>query len=178
MKPHRHSASENIRSDARTFFATSSVYQQRALFRTQRFAELMLDTVFHYRLEGKYKLYEFVVMPDHFHLLITLDASISIEKAIQFVKGGFSFRAKKELGSNSEIWQRGFSESRVLHPEQYLSVKKYIWNNPVAGNWCTVQMNILIVRQEANLRLTCLQRTSGAKARSFYGSGGTAEAMP
>jgi putative transposase len=56
---------------------------------------------------------------------------MSIEKALQFVKGGFSLRAKKELGYNGEIWQRGFSESRVTSAEQYLGIRNYIRNNPI-----------------------------------------------
>jgi len=34
-------------------------------------------------------------MPDHFHLLITPAHEVSLEKAVQLIKGGFSFRAKK-----------------------------------------------------------------------------------
>ncbi len=47
------------------------------------------------------------------HLLITVGAGMSIEKAMQFIKGGFSFRLKKETGYLGEVWQRGFSEVRV-----------------------------------------------------------------
>ena len=131
MKPTRNGDAENIRSHSRTFFATSSVYKRKVLFQTERFAHIMLDTVFHYQREGRYQLHEFVVMPDHFHLLVTLDESISIEKALQFVKGGFSYRARKELDYRWEVWQRGFSETRVLDATAYFDVKDYIWNNPV-----------------------------------------------
>jgi len=39
-------------------------------------------------------------MKNHLHLLLTIDESLSIEKAVQFVKGGFSYRIKKELGKD------------------------------------------------------------------------------
>jgi hypothetical protein len=32
---------------------------------------------------------------------------------MQFIKGGFSYRLRKELGCAGEVWQRGFSEVRV-----------------------------------------------------------------
>jgi len=38
---------------------------------------------------------------------------MTIEKAMQFIKGGFSFRLKQETGHLGEVWQRGFSEVRV-----------------------------------------------------------------
>jgi REP element-mobilizing transposase RayT len=56
-----------------------------------------LDVLLHYRAQGKYLLHELVVMPDHFHLLIT--PRESLERAMQLIKGGFSFRAKEIWGS-------------------------------------------------------------------------------
>jgi putative transposase len=68
-------------------------------------------------------------MPDHFHILIT--PSIALERAVQFIKGGFSFRAKKELESNLEIWQLGFSDHRVRDLGDYQNHVGYIHRNPV-----------------------------------------------
>ena len=34
-------------------------------------------------------------MPNHFHALLTPLSPVTLEKAVQFIKGGFSFRAKK-----------------------------------------------------------------------------------
>jgi putative transposase len=68
-------------------------------------------------------------MPDHFHVLITPQESL--ERAVQFVKGGFSFRAKKELGSSMEIWQRGFSDHRIRDYEDLQIHVGYILRNPV-----------------------------------------------
>jgi putative transposase len=84
-----------------------------------------------YTLAGKFKVHEFVVMPDHFHVLISLDGDTSIERAVQLIKGGFSFRRKKELGLEGEIWQRGFSEVRVIDRTNFLAHKEYIDDNPV-----------------------------------------------
>jgi putative transposase len=60
-----------------------------------------------------------------------VDQSTSIEKAVQFVKGGFSYRAKKELGHQGEIWQNGFTEFRVNDRESFLRSRTYINENPV-----------------------------------------------
>jgi putative transposase len=68
-------------------------------------------------------------MPDHFHILIT--PAVTLERAIQFIKGGFSFRAKKELQSGMEIWQRGFSDHRVRDMRDFEVHVKYIYRNPV-----------------------------------------------
>jgi hypothetical protein len=52
-------------------------------------------------------------MPDHFHMLITVGAEMTVEKAVQLIKGGFAFRAGRELGFRAPVWQKGFSEIRV-----------------------------------------------------------------
>ena len=67
-------------------------------------AGLLVEVLLHYRAERKYLLHEFVVMPDHFHLLLT--PVVTLERAVQFIKGGFSYRAKKEGIFAGEIWER------------------------------------------------------------------------
>jgi putative transposase len=81
-----------------------------------------------------YLFHEFVLMPDHFHLLIS--PLTSLEKAVQLIKGGFSFRAKKELGSNEEVWQRGIADHRIRDAEDYDRHLQYIHLNPVKKHLC------------------------------------------
>ena len=53
------------------------------------------------------------------------------ERAMQLIKGGFSYRARKDLGMKGTVWQRGFSEDRVTSREEFLAFRKYIYENPV-----------------------------------------------
>jgi putative transposase len=94
-------------------------------------ANLLIDVMRSYVAEGKFKINDFVVMPDHFHALITVGTDMTIEKAVQMIKGNFSYRAKKELDYPGEIWQRGFSDERVWDRESFLRHRSYIDNNPV-----------------------------------------------
>jgi putative transposase len=115
----------------RTFFITSSIAGRRALLQTERSAGLLIEILYHYRGQGKYRLHEFVVMPEHFHLLLTVGSDLSIEKALQFVKGGFAFRGGKEFGFLAPVWQHGFADNRVRDVEQFFGYHKYIRENPV-----------------------------------------------
>src|SRR5262249_50051421 len=63
--------------------------------------------------------HEFVVMPDHFHLILTPAPEVSLEKALQYIKGGFSFHAKKELQITSLSWEESFTNHRIRDPEDY-----------------------------------------------------------
>jgi len=70
-------------------------------------------------------------MPDHFHLLLTPAYEVSVEKAVQFVKGRFSYRAKKDLGLASDLWQAGFTQHRIRDADDYSHHQQYILNNPI-----------------------------------------------
>jgi putative transposase len=58
------------------YFITASTFQKRNILKSDRMAGLVLDVLLHYCAQGKYLLHEFVVMPDHFHLLITPQESL------------------------------------------------------------------------------------------------------
>ena len=76
-------------------------------------------------------VHDFVLLPNHVHILMTVPGGMSIEKAMQLVKGSFSFRARKELGFRGEVWQRGYSDVRVLDQRSFQQHREYIENNPV-----------------------------------------------
>jgi putative transposase len=52
-------------------------------------------------------------MRNHVHLILTPAPLVSLEKAMQYIKGGFSYRAAKEKNANYEIWQKGYNERRI-----------------------------------------------------------------
>jgi putative transposase len=129
--PMRNADPTNITAGLRTFFVTSSTLAKRNLLQSNRSAKLFIDVLYHYRLEQKYLLHDFVVMPDHFHVLISVGQELSIERAVQFIKGGFAFRAGRELGFSAPVWERGFSEVRVNDSDAAHRIHKYILQNPV-----------------------------------------------
>ena len=127
MRPTREHATNN----GQTYMITSSTWGRRGLFSREVWAKLLIDTLYYYR-GSAYLLHEFVIMPDHIHILLT--PKTSLEKAVQFVKGGFSYRAKKELGSNMEVWQKGFSDHRIRDANDYRLHQIYVRQNPVRKN--------------------------------------------
>ena len=110
---------------------TSALAGKRNLLQSERCASLFINVLYHYRSERKYLLHDFVVMPDHFHVVITVGHEITIERAVQFIKGGFAFRAGKAFAFRPPVWQRGFSEVRIYDSEPLSRVQEYIARNPV-----------------------------------------------
>ncbi len=87
----------------------------------------MLKTLFDYRDAEKYDLFAFVIMPDHLHLLLRPAPDVSLEKVMQLIKGGFSFRLKSKF----DVWNRGFNETQVMDQKAFVKTKAYIEQNPV-----------------------------------------------
>ena len=119
----------NSPSPTATYFVTSVTFERRRLFQVEANARLFLEILQHYRFEGKYKLHAFVVMPDHVHLLVT-PLSITIERAVGLIKGGFSHR----VGSKFPLWQKGFAGRRMRDAEEFLTRRDYIHQNPVRAH--------------------------------------------
>ena len=131
VKLTRKSDRRNIVVGRRTFFAGCKTHMAERFFEAPNEADLIIDVLRTNTPAGKFKLHDFVVMPDHFHVLLIVDGNTSIERAIQLIKGGYSFRRNKELGLEGEIWPPGFSDIRVRDRKSFLAHKKYIDENPV-----------------------------------------------
>ncbi len=129
--PARNAASSNILQPSRIFFATTNTSMNRRLLQSERNAVLLIDVLLSLVAERKFKLHDFVIMPNHVHLLIEVDGDMSIEKAMQLIKGRFSHRLSHEFGNKGEVWQRGFTEVQVLNRQNLEAHRAYIAENPV-----------------------------------------------
>lgn len=125
MKPTR------VISPPGTYFVTSITWQRRSLFVADPMARLFLQTLYAYRRQAKFRLHAFVLMPEHFHLLLT-SGGIALERAMQLIKGGYSHAVKERLGNGIEIWERGFTDHRIRDAEDWEHHRMYIHRNPVA----------------------------------------------
>lgn len=125
MKPGR------LISPPGTYFVTFSTWQRRKLFVVENNVRLFLTTMYKYRREGRYYLHAFVVMPEHIHLLLTPANNVTIEHAIQLIKGGYSHALGSILGRKREIWQRGFTDHRIRDVQDFSNHQNYIHRNPV-----------------------------------------------
>jgi len=116
--------------ETRTYFVTTVTANRRRAFQVESNANLLVDTLFHYRDQQRFALHAFVVMPDHVHLLLTPAPDVSLEKAVQFVKGGFSHR----LGSRFPVWERSFNEEQIRSHLRFEQCRTYIELNPVRAH--------------------------------------------
>jgi putative transposase len=124
MRPAR----ESVKSGGQTYFDSSQTVARRPFFRHERWVLLMEEVLQHYRGDS-YQLHAYVVMPDHFHIIIS--PRESLERSMQNIKGGFSFRAKRAFDWKFDIWQVGFSDYRIRDLEDGNHHISYMRYNPV-----------------------------------------------
>ena len=124
MRPAR----EQLRNQNAAYFVSTQTAGRKPFFGYERWAKLCEATILHYIGTG-YALHAYVIMPDHLHLLMM--PTETLEKAVQLIKGGFSYRAKRELGWKFDIWQPGFSDHRIRDEEDWTRHLEYIRRNPI-----------------------------------------------
>ena len=158
---------------ARTFFITTKCAGGMHLLQTERNANLLADVLRQNVRAGRFQVHDFVIMPDHLHLLISVPRDITIERAVQHIKGGFSYRLHKELGYRGEVWQRGFGDVRVLDVESFENHRRYIAQNPVRRG-----LVHSVEQYPFTFKAMARQKAAGAKAHSEAQKSGTTEVVP
>jgi putative transposase len=103
----------------------------RNLFQRRETADLVINTIFRYRDAGEFKLHEFVVMPDHIHLLLTVATGSSIQRAMQLIKGGFSHDLRESGKRLNAVWQPRYHDRRIRDGNEYAEIARYIRENPI-----------------------------------------------
>jgi putative transposase len=123
---------------AGAYFVTTHAWQRREIFRQENVANIVVQHLVNCRDRGFYKLHEFVLMPDHLHILLTPGETTSLEKAVQMIKGGSSRIISQTVHFRWPIWQPGFHDRWIRDGREYVGCQNYIRANPVRLGWSMV----------------------------------------
>ncbi|MDR6266304.1 REP-associated tyrosine transposase [Roseobacter sp. N2S] len=101
--------------------------------------EALRDAIRQTQRNWPFKVNAFVVLPNHFHAVITLPAEdAAYSTRVRVIKSRFSRKfARQNLRqshikrSERGIWQRRFWEHHIRGPDDYAAHVRYCWNNPV-----------------------------------------------
>jgi putative transposase len=159
-----------------TYFVTSRTWESRAIFKVAPPSEIFVESLLHYRDTGAYKLHSFVLMPDHFHVLLSPGVETTLERAVQFIKGGSAKRIREALEFRFPVWQRGFSDHRVRDAADFDLHVRYIEQNPVKRGYCATASEFRWCSVAGSCPLDATPQ--GLKPLSRANPFGTAEAVP
>ncbi|MGQ0542930.1 MAG: REP-associated tyrosine transposase [Blastocatellia bacterium] len=141
-----------ISKDYPAFYLTAVTKDRLPIFRTDALAQILCSALDEARRSGKFLIFSFVIMLDHFHLVT--DSKIDSKDILRFVKGIASRRiidhlkennhadsleklriARRSDGSEFMVWQR-HPNTRLLWSEQMLWQRiQYTHLNPVRAGF-------------------------------------------
>jgi putative transposase len=121
---------------------TCSCYQRRRLLGIPRRRELFLRLLEETRLKYRFVVLGYVVMPEHFHLLICEPQVGDPSKVMQVVKQRFAQRILRrrrkpeaqrafDFEQSVHVWQARFYDFNVWTERKRLEKLRYMHHNPV-----------------------------------------------
>jgi putative transposase len=124
-------------------YITCSCYQRRPWLGTDRQRDLFVETLEGVRKQHRSVVLGYVVMPEHFHLLISEPQIGNPSTVMQSVKQRYAqrvirrrWRRKQALGSSPEngpmpVWQPRFYDFNVWTEHKRMEKLRYMHRNPV-----------------------------------------------
>lgn len=147
-----------IRNQAAMHFLTFRVVFWVDVFTRKEFKDVFIDTL-KYCVENKdLVLYEYVIMPDHVHLLVSSNCG-NLSGTVRDLKRTTSSKIRKLLDQSShskfvwlknlfklasernkrvenfQLWEHQSHPMEIVDYRMQMAIEKYIHNNPVKAGW-------------------------------------------
>lgn len=105
----------------------------KCLLRNPELAQIVTDALLHFDGE-RYSMGDFVVMPNHVHLLAAFPGQVEMAKQFYSWLHYTAFKVNKAVGSKGHFWQQEPFDHLVRSVHQYEYLRKYIEENPAKAN--------------------------------------------
>ena len=131
------------------YFITSTIINWIPVFNNKHNLDTLIDTLIFTQKNKQFKILDYVIMPEHFHLICVCDKLVT---AVQSIK---SYTAKRiiefyekennnsilkqfmqckkgyKTTSKYQVWQEGFMPKVIASEKMFYQKIEYINNNPV-----------------------------------------------
>lgn len=141
------------------YYVTSVTYQRKEIFAQVLPARFLLIVIAYHKYIFEFNLFGYVVMPDHFHILIQPSERYGLPKIMQGIKGNFARKynewyrfnhipgitstGSRHLSADYKykkgnkgilykpVWQEGYYETVMRTEKDIINRLNYLHNNPV-----------------------------------------------
>jgi putative transposase len=120
-----------IQQSKQSHFVTFSCYGREARLTEESTCQAFLDSLERVRRRRGIRLYGYVLMPEHVHLLMSEPEHGLLCGALQALKISVARRA-----GGGTMWQRRYYDRNVCDHEEFVEKLRYIHRNPVARGLC------------------------------------------
>lgn len=114
------------------YLVTAVTQSRRPVFQNFTHARILIQTLHFQDMQNNCQTLAFVIMPDHFHWLLTLKSLPGISRIMQSVKRHSARQINLNTGNtNRALWQNGFHDHAIRKEEDLKSIARYIVANPL-----------------------------------------------
>ncbi|HBY96835.1 MAG: transposase [Ardenticatenaceae bacterium] len=141
------------------YFVTTAAVRHRHLFQRDLIKRLIVDSLDCMRLHGRLKLYAFVIMPNHIHIVIQCRAENplcdvvrdlkkhTVDRIVRYYRAEgnqavLDFLASAVMPSDKQrykVWEEGYDARDIFSPDFLRQKMTYLHNNPCQPHWNLVE---------------------------------------
>lgn len=143
-------SSYKVYEDHDTYFITSTIIEWIPIFVDEVYCMFLIDSLKYCRQNKGLKVYYYVIMPDHFHVVINASAN-KVSGIIRDLKRFMSNKITQQLQQDLsfdilsrfskaakdkhqyQVWQSGFHPKAIISDDMLNQKMEYIHMNPVVA---------------------------------------------
>lgn len=129
---------ENYVETEQVIHVTICTQENAPLFASEDVASVVKQKILDLSRMKDVRIYAYVIMPDHIHLLVSLGMWSVPGGYVRNIKGDLASSLRGRFGLRS-VWQKGFYDHVIRKCEDLNRTAEYILNNPVrkgmVDNW-------------------------------------------
>ena len=114
-------------------FVTFCCYHRRPLLSSDASKRVFESALQRVRCRFRLRVYGYVVMPEHVHLLLSEPERQTLADALKSLKQGVSRRL---IGNAEHFWQKRYYDFNIRNAPQFVEKLRYIHRNPVRRGLC------------------------------------------
>jgi len=135
-----------FQESGQSHFITFCCYHRQQLFTTNASRQVFKSALERVRRSFRLRLYGYVVMPEHVHLLLSEPEKDTLADALKSLKQGVSRRLLPKMGGpfkpsvglsgEQHFWQKRYYDFNIRNYPQFVEKLRYIHRNPVKAGLC------------------------------------------
>ena len=113
------------------YFITTVTSQRQRFFADNDNCNILLRVLRFYRYRLNFRIFGYVILPDHFHVVIQVPENKSISSIMHGIKRGSAFQINRNLNRRGPVWQAGYYEHVIRDEKDLKGRLDYIHKNPL-----------------------------------------------
>ena len=94
-------------------------------------AKQIINALFWMDSNERFTLGAFVIMPDHYHMVIILNESSSLDSVLKSLGSYTARNINRRFQKKGRLWQKGYYDRAIRKSDDIDGIFAYIHNNPV-----------------------------------------------